>query len=178
MKQRTTTILYVSAFVAFALILSYGVAYSNFLNINTTVISTDASLRDAMSAKDKLISLQKTISGSKADIQKINGMFVSNDGVAGFLQQVESIANTSGLSHSLSPDIQQDGDLSPYQQELLKVTLTTTGSWVGTLRFLNLLENLPYKIAFTSISIQAGDKTKNGNAVWTSNFQFTVVKNK
>ena len=178
MKQRTTTILYISALVTFSLALCYGVAYSNFLSINTAVISTGASLSDAVSAKDKLVSLQKTISSSKADIQKINGMFVSNDGVAGFLQQIESLANSSGLSHSLSPDIQQNGELSPYQQELLKVTLTTTGSWVGTFRFLNQLENLPYKIAFSSISMQAGDKAKNGSTVWTTNFQFTAVKNK
>ncbi len=178
MKQRTTTILLVSLIIAVSLSVAYVVAYYNFLDTNASIIVTDASLDDALSAKNKLDSLQKTVTNSKSDIQRIDGVFIDKDGVAGFLQQVESLANLSGLTHSLVPDIQQDGTLSTHQKELLKISLTTTGSWVGTFRFLNLLENLPYKIAFSSISIQAGDKGKNASANWTANFQFTVVKNK
>ncbi len=177
MKQRTTMILLISGLTAFSLVVVYWVAYSSLLSTNASVISTEVSLNDATANKDKLKALKKTISDSSSDIQRLDGMFLDKDGVASFLQQVESLADLSGVTHSLSPDIQQDGTLATRQKELLKISLNTTGSWVGTYRFLNLLENLPYKIAFSNVSIQSGEGDKVGGSVWTGSFQFTVVKN-
>ncbi len=183
-----TTLLLIIASVVLALALAaYFFLYQEIANTKADIADLSNTLGNDKARNDDLDAIKSNIVATIADHDKITSLFVEDDAVADFIQNIESIAKASGLGvETQTVESEPSPELASFHKELLSETLHTDGSWQDTLQFVGLLSNLPYKLSLTSLSLtnipvsQAGtlsekQKKSSGN-VWDAVYSFTVVK--
>ena len=163
--------------VLIVLVLGYAYMYWDFIKTNNGISLLSVDIANNVSQEERVVRLRQTVSSIKSDQSLLDSLFVDNEKVASFIQTVESLADTAGLSHTLTIDLQPDTSLLSYNKEFLQFHMVTGGNWRNTLRFMELLENMPYKLYVGSVELSQNTDTKKG-ASWDGNFDFTVIKNK
>lgn len=140
--------------------------------IDLTIQDNHATQKQA-SAQD----VQSTLKKIQPDVDKLDTYLVTNSTIVSFIQTVESIAKTAGISLGInSVSLQGDAALSKSAaqknntSQQLVIQFVSEGSWMDTYYFVSLLENLPFKISITQMSVSLGlitDKTDpyNGQEV-------------
>lgn len=129
------------------------------------------------------LSAQKQDGAAISSIDLLNRHFIGADGALGFVEYVESIAVSSGLAYKINLfDSEQWADGTKNDRELLKTSLTTTGSLKNTRNFISLIESLPYNIRINRVdlkkSVDSGTAGTNSGAkeMWTATVDFSAVK--
>lgn len=152
---------------------------STLLNEAELDIKKDESLRLIKSSLDE----------NKDFLSHIDSFFVSNDGVVGFIDTLESYGREKGVSVtigsvSVEPDSQNKEDF----KERLRLRVEVAGSWNSVTSYLMTLESLPYSIRIdqTSFTLTSSSKASSGEPVesgvvndgarWKGQFEFTVLK--
>lgn len=115
-----------------------------------------------------------------AEAIDLSRYFIAPDGALGFVEYIESVAVSSGLSYKINLfDAEQNADLAKQDRELLKTSLTTTGSLKNTRDFISLIETLPYNVRINKIDLKRGGDgagAANPKDVWTLVIDFSAVK--
>jgi len=176
-SSKTKSKIIIAGVIALVLFLGYCYLYWDFLQTNAEISTSAAEINQSTNEESRVITLRQTVDSFQKDQSLLDSLFVPNDKVADFIQSIESLADTSGVTHTISLDIQPDSSLSSYNKELLQFHMTTSGTWKNSIRFISLLENTPYKLYIGSVELSQDTGGKRGSA-WNGNFDFTVVKNK
>lgn len=138
-------------------------------------------------------SIELILKDSQEDLATLESYFVSENGVVGFIESLETLAAENAIKVTIDflGVEDSDGSLPPEKdiKETLRLRLTTEGGWAGTMQFLGLLETVPTKInldraslIYTPTSESALSFTPPKGAkpslkqTWRGSFDFTVFK--
>ena len=129
--------------------------------------------------------LNELVADTASDINSLSTHFLSSDGTVAFIESVEASAKSKGLNVVVSSITSSDAGTEGFS--LVNVTLSTSGSWSATYAFLKSLENMPYQINVTSVSLnqdsgplEAGQAKApaSNSSIWSGAFAFTVLQQK
>jgi Tfp pilus assembly protein PilO len=139
--------------------------------------------------------IKTVIEDTKSDRATLDSYFVSANGVAGFISQVESIADDTrvsidisnisienkGTDESESEDSgdQSDDEASDELTETLVLEIRVAGSWPRVTHFVRTLEQYPNLGRITELSLnrkaEAGSGQRSGPR-WSANMTYRVLK--
>jgi hypothetical protein len=161
--------------------------------------SAQADVANQQSSAEQNHALQDLAESIQPEISSLNSRIVPSDGVAAFIEMIESLARQSGLSVSISSvnDVSDPTDTSGSYQ-FLTLTVATVGSWSGTHRFLSLIETAPFELDLSSIGLvengsggqsqnqngglvgvpasSVGAKTGSTGQTWSGQFKISVLQ--
>ncbi len=129
-------------------------------------------------------SLKLFLSTSGSDIDKLSSRIIPREGTVSFLEMIEKNARDIGLVASVESVNVGEAPTLPADFEILKLKISTEGSWGDTYRFLSLLETLPYKITINTVEVRQrgeggpSETSSNNSALWIGEFSFNVIKYK
>lgn len=133
-------------------------------------------------------STKKIINSSKESILNMSTFFITKDGVVNFINTIESIGKSVGLNISIaSVDIKTDTNKSNNSQnnnkDELNLDIETEGTWTQTLKFIHLLEYLPFNINLNQVNIinlnmdnSKNNTSKSKTSSWHGSFAVSVTK--
>ncbi|MBA3733486.1 hypothetical protein H0W91_03895 [Patescibacteria group bacterium] len=132
------------------------------------------------------LSMQRTLENINPEISLINDSIVSKDGDVRFIEDLESMARSNGLSIEIQSLSFEESATESNNFLVFKIRAKTEGGWKGTYTFLTELESLHYKTKISNFSllntnIQADIGTSTTNKTtntWKSTFELEVLKNK
>ena len=118
------------------------------------VHSAEAEAASEQASVEQNRSLQQLAESIQPEIASLDSRVVASDGTAAFIETVESLARTNGLSVTISAVNNAPSAVgNPGSYQLLTLTVATVGSWQNTEKFLSLLETLPYELGLPSITL-------------------------
>jgi Tfp pilus assembly protein PilO len=122
--------------------------------------------------KQALKDLQQNVQSTQGERTQLASYFVNENNIVGFLQQIESLGKPSGAKVKLTSVNKHSSKNA--SDNYLEISADASGSFRQVFDFITLLQNLPYKLHFTQVSIQ---KNNTGNtktpSAQTSFFQKT-----
>ena len=150
-------------------------------NEHLSAFTHDLSLQ--MNKEEYLTSTEKKIQNINTDINNINNSIISHSGDVEFIENLESIAHNNNLSINIESLVFEDNPkFAPALVTIFKIKAKTTGGWVGTYRFLNQIESLPFKVKINNYAFISGaeesESSKKIDNVWQSMFEISVLKYK
>ena len=126
------------------------------------------------------LNTQKRENAENVKTAELDEYFVSANGALGFVEYIENLAVSSGLTYRINLfDSAQDPEASKNEKELLKTSLTTNGSVQNTRNFIALIQTLPYNVKITKVDLKrATDPSAAISAKdsWTAVIDFYVIK--
>lgn len=150
-------------------------------NEHISVLSEE--LLSKSNRQEYLKSTSKMIEDIRPDIEKINNSIVAVGGDVDFIENLESLARSNGLSIDISSlTFEDDKVLAASNTTKFKIKAKTVGGWAGSYAFLSEIESLPFKISINSFVInnipdKASEKVVPGKD-WLSTFEIVVLKYK
>jgi Tfp pilus assembly protein PilO len=188
MRNKTNTYLILLIIIALSLVTAYAYlsVYISGLTDKTTEIKTDIeSMRIKLAHTRKLnVSAEKTQDERKT----VMSYFLNPDQVVDFVTNLESVAGNFGLLYTINSIENIDfGTLPESNKELLKVSMSLSGSWSTILRFLAYIETMPYAVHIDKLDINSnstgapasvGTSSKVSNSTWSMSVIFSIIKNK
>ena len=105
--------------------------------------------------------IEKNLKSTVSVADNLSGLFVRQEMIVEFIKNIELLMKGSGVSGSVDSVTEEDSpDLEPQDMEDLKLSISVHGDWNGLLKFIGLLENLPYKSGIDSVSF-VNNKVEN-----------------
>jgi len=124
-------------------------------------------LEESVSTEKNLQFLKGLIKETEDEREKIKSYFVDNEGVVGFIEEIERLGNIADIFLELKA-VGIEGDAG---DRALRLTLHTSGTFQNTYYFLTLVEHMPHKLEFTG----AGMARLPQSGVWEGNFEMSVL---
>ncbi len=94
--------------------------------------------------------LKKTI----VDGDRISSLFVRQDSIVDFIQNIEDLMKSAGVSGSVDSVAEETSpELDALGKQKLNMVISANGEWEGAVNLLGLLERLPYKSTINSFSL-------------------------
>lgn len=114
-------------------------------NANQEIAELTSAIDQQLLTESRLRSVESIMEDTEEEQEKLEGYFVGQDDIVGFIETIESLAGTVGLTIEItSVDVEEVGESEAYQ--FLKLRFDTEGLWGETTHFLALLEALPNAI--------------------------------
>lgn len=170
--------------VSLGFFVAYYFAYQDIKEKNKSIAVLAQELDLESSRQEYLVSTQRMIKNISSDIDRINNSIISVDGNVSFIEGLEAVAKSNGLSITIdSLVIEDDPTFSESGITTLKIKAKTKGSWAGTYTFISQIESLPYKIKVSQFGMQgSASELVSGKKVpvseWQSSFEIRVLKYK
>ena len=154
----------------------YGWLYIEIQTKNTALADVVALIHSRDGEDARLEALETLVEETADERLLLEQHFVSNDGVALFLEEVESLGPKSQTEiEILSVDVQA---LVPEENlyEGLTVALSGVGTFNQIMELIARIEALPYPVSVgqTRLEVRNAEKKKQ----WTLSISFTVLKKK
>lgn len=127
-------------------------------------------------AEGNTLHSKKALVAETASLRKeLTSYFVASEGAVSFIELLETMGDEIGVQ--VTVESINTNELAPSAQaEELKLTLQATGMWPAVVRFLGLLELLPYKTDLHQVVMSRADFTRGG--YWRAAVSITVLKEK
>lgn len=181
-----TAILFIISITTFVIVAGiYYLVFTDIVNTKESAVTLADSLSKEKLKRRELEIIRQNIKSTLNDNNRLASIFVPYEGVVDFIQLLESLGKDSGLEISTDRVESIDSEeLRASNKEIISISLKTEGSWRSTERFLNYLENLPYKISIHSVSFtheDSGDsefdsKTGARGLFWKGSIELKVFK--
>ncbi len=138
----------------------------------------------------RLESLRKATENTSDQKSKIGELFVGQSDAVNFIGKIESLAKDSGLTY-VTKSVETEAVPGDDQtKELITINMNTAGLWSNTVKFLKLIESMPYSLKINSLrlnvvkgaSVSVASTTESmasQNSIqnkWTTDIEFSVVK--
>lgn len=108
--------------------------------------------------------IKKDTEDTKAMIQIVDSLFVSESNVVEFIEVLESMADSTGAQLEIQVfDLVEATDKKEVQSEI-RVGLQVFGAWQSVTQFVVMLEKNPFYIDFEEVRIES--VANNGNQQW------------
>jgi Tfp pilus assembly protein PilO len=121
-----------------------------------------------------LLQLSKALAETEGERAELASAVVSDEGVTEFLELVERIAREEGLTiNTTSVGVEPLPKSTKF--ELLALSHEVKGSYTQVMRFVSLLETLPYQVTLQSVSL---DRTVEADApnLWRGTISIAATK--
>lgn len=109
----------------------------------------------------------------------VNAKIIPHGDFVNFLETIETSGRAQGISVNVqSVNVVPRSEENPDDdKQIMHVRLDTHGSWAPTMRFVNYLEHLPYKIAVTDLRLtKDGPENEGGTNGWRGAIEVTALK--
>jgi len=144
-----------------------------FVNAKITEIEKAYSEAESIIAEDENSRAIIHIADENAsEIQALRDFFVAPGDEVGFIEEIEAVAKSSGLSFEIT-SINQDKVSTDPVKEDIKVRIGVEGSWQSVLIFIRELEIMPFIAVITNTSLDA-----KGENVWSGFIELVVFREK
>jgi hypothetical protein len=109
-----------------------------------------------------LTALRKAAENTSEESSKISSYIVRSGGSVDFITNIEQVAAASGLVYNTDRiEAINNPELDIGQKELLEVSFSVSGNWSSLVRFLKLVENMPYGIKILRFELTSLGDTKS-----------------
>ncbi len=114
----------------------------------------------------QLEQLRASVLETAADRQELERHFITPDSLPTFIEQIEDLGIKNGVESSLT-------SVEAVEQPTIKLrfSLRLIGSRANILRFVNDLEQLPYRLRLATGNLQSGER----DVVWSGNFNLELL---
>lgn len=160
-------------FVLAAVAVAAAVAYVWFWNLVSVANDESSYLRGDIELQvrrnETAGSLEKLVDNTEAERQQIDSYFVGADQTIDFVEFLESLARTAGVSFEItSLEIEQvKDDFKDY----IVLRGEAVGDWSPTMNFLSLLENAPYRLDLMDVVAAKSEETDWETKILVKAFQ-------
>ena len=151
--------------------------YSSLQKAEEKVSTLKNSIRESEARNTELDLIKINLKNTLENFQMLDALFVKHEEVADFLQEVEILAKSTGLSIKIIGVSKKDIAGISSNKEYLLVTASTQGDFKNTMKFMRLLELLPRKIGFDKVILKS-EKGEKGESVWEFQMSFYLIKEK
>ncbi|MDB5204772.1 MAG: hypothetical protein JWP09_800 [Candidatus Taylorbacteria bacterium] len=119
--------------------------------------------------------IEQNLKGTVENGDKIAALFLGQDSIVDFIQNIEDLMKGVGVSGSVDSVVEQAvPELDAAGKEKINMVVSAQGDWSGLINLLGLLERLPYKSTVNSFSLRYADvvveatkkKAASTNKVW------------
>ena len=161
----------------------------NYIKTDSETASSLLSSIDSSAKKDSsLKALRSVIKDTQTQRDLLSTFFLSPDSEVFFIEQIENLATSSGLTVK-TKNVSSVVGPTP-TTKTFQIEESVSGSWNDIVYFMNYIENLPYDIHIQNMSLSQqvtasapiikGKKTssKNQSILWTGVFDINVTESK
>jgi Tfp pilus assembly protein PilO len=175
MKFHSTKILILIIICNIAAIAGYYLLFQYIKTQTEAASSLTSTLSLSEQKNSHLNSLRSVVKDTEGKRQQLAAFLLSSDGEISFIEQVETLAKSSGLNEKTNNVSSIAG--STVSTKIFQMQIETTGSWSNLMYFLNQLENLPYNVRVQNVSLnkQSGDSKSSGSP-WTAIVDINVTE--
>lgn len=103
-----------------------------------------------------LASVKSLVVETASAREQLKRFFVERGGSVAFIELLESTARTAGAKLTIHSVAEEDVAGVP-DVKSLKLSLAADGSWQSAIRFLGMLEYLPYQVAVEDVSLRTNE---------------------
>ena len=173
MKNKFHTIIFIFSIVG--LIISVGLFIYSFNVIKSSANKTGEGLTkiDQVNQKNlELNTIKKTIIATEEDRNKLAAYFVSDKSIVGFLEYIESLGETTNTEASI-----EAVDIGVETNTLI-VSVKTIGTFSSVMRYVDLVENMPYRIEINNFTLTTKDSLSDTVLVvpeWEADITFKLI---
>lgn len=160
--------------------------YAEIRSKNEKVSTVEQDLSQKNTRYDYLLSMQKLVKDSEADIKKIDDSVVAKSGDVAFIEQIESLAKNHNLNISIeSLNLTSDPKLENTSIATFKIKASVDGLWSDIYMFTSEIESLPIKVKINKFSLKNKDEIPSDRTKavglgksWRSSFEISVLEYK
>jgi len=116
----------------------------------------------------KMYAIKKLLEDAQEELNTLDFYFTTNDEIVAFIEEIENMGESSGVSVSL-----RSVDIGDKDDGALSVSLITSGKWKNVYHFLNLLELFPANIRIDKASLSK--KERDDGNIWVGDFSFSLL---
>ncbi len=160
----------------------YNVTDKHFNKANEVAIL----LQSERAKHSELEGLKSNINQTLSKKEKLVSVFLNHDQAAEFIQLIESLAKEVGISgKTVSVESNDVSELSILGKEQMEIAFEASGSYSKLMKFVSIIEKLPYKSSINNLSISKNTKissSKNNStdvavpSGWSLKMVLNVVK--
>lgn len=120
-----------------------------------------------------LNSLERSLKDINKEVLMLDSHFIHTDDVVSFLNQVEYIGSLVGVKATIESVNSREGNTGT----VLVLGVKTLGSFPATYKFLTLLENSPYEVKISEVSLnrQESFNLLISNPLWNGSFTIELL---
>jgi len=144
---------------------SFAVLWWQFGNMQEKIVQLSQEAFVESQKNTSSLAVRNALNNAEGDIKKIESYVVTEDGVVDFIQFVESLADSAGVSLDVNQVSFEDEE-----KRLLSIHMVSEGSWQETFHFVSLLENIPYRAQFERLNLLF-----QGESNWRGDYRVNVV---
>lgn len=152
--------------------------YTDIKSKSQNISSLEYDLSTRSSKQDYLIATDRALNNLETSLDVFNDSIVLKDDDISFIERVESIARSYGLTIEIQSLTIKPQDLPSQDLTTLNVKAKTVGSWRANYMFLVELENLPIKLKIGKSSLVRVSSEASSGVVWSNDIDITVLKYK
>ena len=130
----------------------------------------DSAVRGAIERADEQIgsdsrarSIVYLQNNSIEELKVVDEAILAKEELVTFVESLEKMGRDMGLVVAISSITKEGNKSSSSTPEVVRIAVDATGPWGESLHFINLLENLPYKINIEKIDFTSGEKNWRSN---------------
>lgn len=133
--------------LALTTVVGYGYATNYVSELINKTSDTKDEIDNLEIRYNHLKALHKAAENTSDEGAKISSYIIRSGGSVDFITNIEQIAAANGLTYNTDKiEAISTPELNVGQRELLEVSFSVTGNWSPLMRFLKLVENMPYGI--------------------------------
>ena len=144
---------------------AFGFLTQKLYSDSDKVITAYQELYTTAWGKENLLTISRTLTETVESRDTLATAFLSGDEPIVFIEKIEELARTAGVELTLDEPKVVTGTPAS-----LGLTFQATGSFAGLYRLLALLENLPYRLEWQSVTLNL----KSGTT-WTGDFDLLIT---
>lgn len=177
-STKSLLILFSVIALVFLAILIFGIYYIKSKNNHTLELISQVELGSNNSLLIQTIKSNNT--GTSSEITELNEITLTKEKLVGFIENLEQMGKDHGLKIKiLSVSAEDNSDKS--QPQKINIQVETQGEWKPSMKYIHLVENLPYRTVINSsqinldsgsINLSSGSTTSNKRN-WKSNLSLT-----
>lgn len=146
---------------------------------NETISRNENIIETALAERGKIATLKTLVEETHKDREKLDSFLVDKEKIVEFLESVENLAKNERLSIGIGSLEERTDSASGVAVPTLNLSIDSSGSWSNVIKFLHLMENLPYHLSISKVNLRTdeGGARKRGEAIWSVTFDVSVRKN-
>jgi len=175
MKLRSKVILIFLITCNLVALVSYYFLYQHIKDQTELASSLNSTIGLSQQKNSRFNSLKEVINDTADDRQRLGTFLLSGDDQVVFIEQMEALATSSGLTektNNVSVVTDKASGIKTFQMQI-----ATIGDWNKTLYFLSQLQNSPYDVHIQGVYFEAQPPAKKGaNPLWSALFDIGVTE--
>ena len=168
-NKKTTILLFGVVILSIVFVGFYWFSFNALKKQTQEATAGSVALQEYRAQEENIALVEKIIEETKKGNAELDNYFINEDGVVGFIERIESIADTAGVAITLS-------GLQGGPKNTLVFTVGAEGSFRDIMHFVSLMEYLPLPIdtkrAFLSKRDSSDPLVPAGG--WAGSFSFEL----